>query len=58
MLRPTDDKIQLTAERLVEALKAHGAEHAQKVFAALVADYRLKDWEVRAVRERFQQLTA
>ncbi len=50
--------LELTAQRLLEARKALGDAHAAKVFAALIADYKLNDWEARAVRSRFQELCA
>lgn len=49
-------QVELTAQRLLEAEKALGPEHAQKVFEALVVEYKLNDWETRAVRSRFFEL--
>ncbi len=49
-------RLELTAQRLLEAHKALGASHAQKTFTALINLYNLKGWEIRAVRARFQEL--
>jgi hypothetical protein len=49
-------QVELTAQRLLEAEKALGPEHAHKVFQALVQEYKLNEWEIRAVRERFFEL--
>ncbi len=54
MNQAAHEKIELTAQRLLEAYKYLGAGHAQKVFEALTE--RAKAWEARAIRARFQEL--
>lgn len=48
------NKVELTAQRLLEAYRYLGAAHAQKTFAALTEG--AKDWEAKAIRARFQEL--
>ncbi len=47
-------KVELTAQRLLEAYKYLGAAHAQKTFAALTEG--AKAWEAKVIRARFQEL--